>query len=214
MTRFGSLILCATLGSAFLACGSSTSSTSTKDPLDLVPLDNDVSGWTVDQNSAATAGVRAATATTLQEATILIDGGAAPFYKAPYTPKEFLWQNYVNQTLPAAPPPKGAQLMLYILQMPSAAQASGLYTALLQASEYTRWVGTDQDWRDPTTPPVGADSRIQDSGSSWWINFHQDVFYVEVQLYPSYGPPPDSTPGNADLKTETLRFAQAIASKI
>jgi hypothetical protein len=77
----------------------------------------------------------------------LIDGAAAPFYKAPYTPKEFLWQNYVNMTLPAAPPPLGAHLILYILQMPSADQASGLYTALLQESEYT-----GHDW-EPTSPP-------------------------------------------------------------
>jgi hypothetical protein len=43
---------------------------------------------------------------------------------------------------------------------------------------------------------------------------HQDLFYVEVQLYPSSGPAPDYTPGNADLKNEALRFAQAIASSI
>jgi hypothetical protein len=212
MTRFGSLVLCVTLGTGLLACGGSNG-TSPKDPLDLVPLDNDVSGWTVDQAHSRTPGARAMTATTVDEATALIDGGAAPFFAAPYTPKLFLWQNYLNSTLPAAPPPKGAALMLYILQMPSVEQASGLYTSLLQASEYMRKSGTADDWKDPTTPPLGADSRIQDTGTSWWINFHQDVFYVEVQLFPSYGPPPDSAPGDADLKAETLRFAQAVASK-
>jgi len=153
-------------------------------------------------------------ATTEQEATALIDGGAAPFYKAPYTPKLFLWQNYINSTLPAAPPPKGASLMVYILQMPSVEQASGLYTAVLQGSEYSRKSGTPDDWQDPITPPLGADSRIQDTGTQWWINFHQDVFYVEVMLAPSFGPAPDYTIGDPDLKQEVIRFAQAIASKM
>jgi hypothetical protein len=211
MTRFGSLIFCATLGSGLLACGSSGTSSS-KDPLDLVPLDNALSGWTVDQAHNKPQGARAMTATTAQEAVDLIDGAAAPFYKAPYTPKEFLWQNYLNATLPAAPPnpnnPVGASVVLYILQMPSADQASGLYTALLTESEYA-----GHDWQ-PTSPPVGTESRIEDTVVSWWVNFHQDVFYVEVFLSPSYGPPPDFTPGNADLKNEAIRFAQAIASKI
>lgn len=212
MTRLGPLILCATLGTGLLACGSGA--TSPKEPLDLVPQDNDVSGWTADQAHSKTPGSRAMTASTQEEAVALIDGGAVPFYRDPYTPRQFLWQNYVNSTLPAAPPPKGATVMLYILQMPSMDQASGLYTALLQESEYKRWSGTDQDWQDPTTPPLGTDSRIEDSGTSWWINFYQDVFYIEVQLFPSYGPPPDSTPSNPDLKNEALRFAQEIASRI
>jgi hypothetical protein len=198
------------LGTGLLACGSS--GTSSKDPLDLVPLDNAVSGWTADQAHSKTPGTRAMTATTAQQATDLIDGAAAPFYKAPYTPKEFLEQNYLNATLPAAPPnpnyPVGASLTLYILEMPSADQASGLYTALLQESEYT-----GHDWQ-PTSPPLGTESRIEDTVVSWWINFHQDVFYVEVMLTPSYGPPPDFTPGNTDLENEAIRFAQAVAGKI
>ena len=40
------------------------------------------------------------------------------------------------------------------------------------------------------------------------------MFYVEVQLFPSYGAPPDSTPGNPDLKNEASRFAQVVASRI
>jgi hypothetical protein len=212
MSRPGLLILCATLGTEFLACGGG--GTSSKDPLDLVPQDSDVSGWTVDQAHSRSPGARAMTASNEEEAVGFIDGGATPFYREPYTPKQFLWQNYVNSTLPAAPPPKGGTVMLYILQMPSRDQASGLYTALLQESDYRRWNGTDQDWRGPTTPPLGTDSRIEDSGTSWWINFYQDVFYIEVQLFPSYGPPPDSTPSDPDLKNEALRFAQGVASRI
>ena len=48
--------------------------------------------------------------------------------------------------------------------MPSAEQASSLYTALLQANLY---VGNT--WADPTSPVVGAKSRITDSGTDWWI---------------------------------------------
>jgi hypothetical protein len=154
------------------------------------------------------------TATTEDEATALIDGGAAPYYKDPYTPKEFLWQNYVNITLPAAPAAQGgSHLILYILQMPSADQASSLYTALLRESEYSGQNETINDWQ-PTSPPLGAESRIENTVTAWWVNFHQDVFYVEVMLNPSYGPEPDYTPSDLDLKQEALRFAQAIASKI
>jgi hypothetical protein len=210
MSHLGSLVLCATLGVGLFGCGSSGSSP--KDPLELVPLDNAVSGWTADQEHSKTPGTRAMVATTEKEATDLIDGAAAPFYKAPYTPKEFLQQNYLNATLPAAPPnpnaPVGASLVLYILQMPSADQASGLYAALLSESEYA-----GHEWQ-PTSPPLGTESRIEDTVVSWWVNFHQDVFYIEVMLTPSYGPPPDFTPGNADLKAEAMRFAQAVASKI
>jgi len=210
MTRLSSLTLCATLATGLLACGSNT--TSSKDPVSLVPIDNAVSGWTVDQAHSKTPGTRAMTATTEKEATDLIDGAAAPFYKAPYTPKEFIEQNYLNATLPAAPPnpnnPVGASLLLYILQMPSADQASGLYTALLQESEYT-----GHDWQ-PTSPLLGTESRIEDTVTAWWINFHQDVFYVEVMLTPSYGPAPDYVVSDPDLEREALRLAQAIASKI
>jgi hypothetical protein len=183
-----------------------------KNILDLVPLDNTVSGWIVDQASNRAPGQRAMIATTEQEVEALIDGAAADFFMAPYTPKVFAWQNYVNRTLPAAP--DGARLRLFILQMPSVEQAAGLYKALLQTSLYSRKVGSPDDWQDPTTPSMGTDSRIQDTGSEWWINFRRDVFYVEVSLDPSYGPPPDYIPSYAVTKQEALRFAQAVASRI
>jgi hypothetical protein len=205
MTRLGSLIYLATFGTGLLACGSSNSP---KAPLDLVPQDNDVSGWMVDQENTKTPGTRAMTASTQRQAENLIDGGATPFYTPPFTPVEFLWQNYVNSTLAAAP--TGAWVMLYILVMPSSEQASGLYASLLQQSEYSRKAGTSEDWQ-PTSPPLGAGSRIQDTASSWWINFHQGVYYVEVKLGPSFGPPPDYPPSDPDLKQECFRFAQAVA---
>jgi hypothetical protein len=205
MTRFSSLIFCATLGTGLLACGSNT--TSSKDPASLVPVDNAVSGWNIDTNSNKNKSAQPMVANTKDEAIGLIDGAAAPFYRDPFSAKKFVWQNYVNTSMPAAPAPKGAGLIVYVYEMPSASQASGLYTALLQESEYSG------NWQ-PTSPPLGTESRIEDTNTAWWVNFHQDVFYVEVFLSPSYGPAPDYTPGNADLKAAALGFAKAIASKI
>jgi len=160
MTRLGSLVLCAGLCCGLCACGSNTSAPETStNPLDLVPLDNTVSGWTVDQEHSKTPGARAMTASNEQEAVNLIDGGAAPFFKAPFSPKTFIWKNYVNSSLPAAPPPMGAAVVIYILEMPTADQATGLYTALLDESEYAGQKGTPDDWQ-PTSPLLGTESRI------------------------------------------------------
>lgn len=208
MIRQGSLILCGTLAASLLACGGGGESSSAKDPLDLVPIDQTVSGWTVDQSISKTPGARAMVARTLEEAVSFIDGGAAPFYKDPYKPKAFLWQNYLNMTLPSAPAPKGASISLYVVEMPSVEQTRGLYAALLEESDYFR-----KEWQQPT-PGIGAESRIQDTGNAWWVNFHQGVFYVELSMYPSYGPPPDYTISDPALRAEALRFAQAIANRM
>jgi hypothetical protein len=210
MTRSGSFILLATLGGGLLACGSNNSKSPT-DPLDLVPLDQAVSGWTVDQAKNKQPGERAMTAATETQAGALIDGGFENYYQEPNIPKMFLYQNYTNSTLAAAP--EGATLRLYIFEMSSVDQAKGIYTAILQRPNYSTRAGMEGDWA-PTEPIVGTESRFQDTGSQWWINFHQDVFYVELLLDPSAGPAPDFTPGNTDTKQESVRFAQAIASKI
>lgn len=232
MTRLGSLILCATLGSSLSACGSNNTSstsqggdsggksgsagsggtTSTKDPIELVPLDNDLSGWVVDQDHNANPGQRAMVGKTFDEVTDLIDGGSDKYYTTDgaFTPKEFLWQNYKNSSLPSVPPPDVAIVKLYIFQMPSADQAAGLYGRTLKDQDHKPYT-----WQDPTTPPVGTASRITDTGSQWYFNFYQGVYYVEISLTPSYGP--ESTgfaAGNAETKQEAFHFAQAIASKI
>ena len=210
MTRFCSIIVCATLAAGLPACGSNA--TSTKNAIDLAPLDQGVSGWAVDTALNTNGNVQPKTASTKQQAEDLIDGAAAPFYKGSYTPKTFLWQNYVNKTLPAAPPPQGASVILYVLQMPSADQATGLYNSLLNESEYSGQKNTTNDWQ-PTSPTLGTESRIENTVTAWWINFHKDVFYVEVMLGPSFGPPPDYVTSDPDLKNEALRFAQAVANK-
>jgi hypothetical protein len=215
MNRLGSLVFCTALGGALLACGGgSDGGSSAKDPLSLVPLDNDVSGWTVDQGRLKTPGARAMTATTKTDVIGLIDGGGEYFFAGPNTPKLFVWQNYRNASLPAAPPPLGATVSLTILQMPSADQASGIYTWLPQqpGTDYSRNAGTPDDWQ-PTSPLLGTNSRIENTSVQWWINFYKDVFYIEVMLDPSAGPAPDYTPGNLDLKQEALRFAQWVANK-
>jgi hypothetical protein len=215
MARLGSLIFCAILSAGLLACGGSSSTPTSKSALDLVPRDNTVSGWTVDPNNGKTAGKVAATATTEQGVVDLVDGTAEEFFADPFTPKMFAWQNYVNPTL--IPPnstdnyaPDGATANLYILEMPSADQASGLYASLVGLPLYAR-----KPWQDPTTPPVGTGSRIQNSGTDWWINFYKGNFYVELKVTPSQGPPPDYLPTDLEsTKTEAFRFAQAMAGQI
>jgi hypothetical protein len=218
--RSGSLVLAATLGSGLLACGGNGSTTEStpdsaspvpKNPLELVPLDNDVAGWTVDQDDNKSPGQRAMTATTQTGVAGLIDGGFENYYQEPNIPQMFLWQNYVNATLAAAP--EGAAVKLYIFEMPSAAEAKGIYTAILQRPSHSSRTGQPGDW-EPTAPTIGTESRIQDTSSQWWVNFYQDVFYIEVLLDPSFGPPPDYALGNAANKQEAVGFAQKVAAKI
>jgi hypothetical protein len=216
MTRLVPLVFCATLG--FSACGSSikdsptdtststsTTTSTTKNPLDIMPLDNDISGWTVDRENAGDPTERARAATTETGVERLIDGGAEDYFVAPNIPTMFLWQNYLNATLAAAP--EGAKVKLYIFQLPSADEATGMYSALLQTISHSG------DW-EPLTPTLGTESRIQDTNTQWWINFRKGVFHVEVVMYPSYGPPPDYALGDAATRAEAVRFAEAIASRI
>lgn len=222
MTRSGSLVLCATFGTGLIACGSSTS---TDPALNLVPLDNDVPGWTVDQAGNKNPGQRAMIATTcgdssdIHSISNLIDGGSDGFCKTPpnvtpvqtHVPKEFLAQNYLNSSLPPAPPEPVGSVTLWIAQMSSADLATQLYTDMLQWSDHK---GAATPWQEPSAPLVGTDSRIEDTGSNgaWWINFHQDVYYIELKLGPSE-PAPDYTPSDA-TKQAAFTFAQWIASKI
>ena len=177
--------------------------------LDIVPRDNMVGGWTVDPANPVTAGRVAATARTLSEAEGLIDGASAGFFAAPYTPIVFAWQNYVSMAVTDAPAPSGANLSLYILQMPSVAQASGLYASMLTGPLYS-----GRTWMAPSSPRVGTDSRIADTGDHWWINFYKGNYYVEISLSPSYGPAPDYTPSDPATKAAAFVFATAIAARI
>ena len=207
MTRLGSLLFCATLvlGATFFGCGGGGGGST--NITDLVPRDGTIPGWVVDQSVSATSGMVAATATTEQKVTDLIDGAAADFFAAPYTPKNFAWQNYINASLVSPQySTSGSTVKLYILQMPSADQASGLYTSLLSANFYT---GT---WTDPTSPTVGTKSRIIDSGTDWWVNFCKGNYYVEVRLTPSYAA--DLTPGDPAQKQAAMDFAVAVAAKM
>jgi hypothetical protein len=199
--------------------GTVKGNTNPVNPVDLIPVDNTVSGWTIDASSNMDGSAKPMVASTLEEGTSLIDGGMEPFYADGFSPKKFIWQNYKNGSLPAAPVDswnsQGATLMLFVFQLSSAAQASGLYQNLLKFVQYTRLkTATSSGWEEPTTPLVGAKSRMQDTGADWFVNFQKDEYYVEIRFSPSNGPAPDFTPGNLDLKKEALRFAQAVASRL
>jgi hypothetical protein len=187
-------------------------SSATTDILSLVLRDNGVAGWTVDPSNSKTAGMVAATATDELSVEHLIDGASADFY-AIYSPTNFAWQNYVNATFTAAHVsssdfnfPTGAQVYVYILQLPTAADAAGLYASLIPTSLY---VG--KTFTDPSSPLVGTGSRIADTGDHWWINAYKGNYYFEVSLGPSYSL--DFTPGDAVTKAEAFKFANAVAGK-
>lgn len=178
--------------------------------LDLVPRSNSIPGWTIDPSNSVTAARVAAVARTLSEAEALIDGAAADFFTGPATPTMFAWQNYVNARLPSpGSEPGGSALSLYLLELPSAEQASAFYSSLRQAYLY---VGAG--WTDPTSPAIGIRSRIADTGDTWWINFCKGRYYAEVRMTPSYGPPPDYVPGDASQKQAALAFAAAVAARM
>jgi hypothetical protein len=174
----------------------------------MVPIANEVTGWTIAMDNDNTSGVVAATSTTEKGVEAFIDGAAADFFNG-FTPVQFAWQNYVNATMQASVPPDGATLALYVLQMPDATQASGLYASLASASLY---VG--KTWVDPSSPVIGSKSRITDTGDHWWINFYKGSFYVEVNVFSSQGPAPDYTSGLQSTKAAAIAFAQAVAAKI
>ena len=151
----------------------------------------------------------AATATTQLGAENLIDGAASAFFTAPYSPQTFAWQNYLSTTVTDAPAPDYATVSLYILEMATAEQASGLYTSLLAAPLHSL-----ETWTDPSSPLIGTDSRVADTGDRWWINFYKGNCYVEVSLSPSYGPAPNYSSGDPNTKVAAMTFSQAVASKM
>jgi hypothetical protein len=223
MTRFASRILCAALGVGLLACGSNGSDGATggaKDILEVFPRGGDVSGWTIDPNSSKTKDVVAKTATDQLATEALIDGASADFFADPFKPVVFGLQAYLNTTLASAPDDgSGVKLKLYVLQMPTAAQASSLYASLMTASLYSPWseagLSGDGRWIDPSSPVVGDHSRVVDAGDTWWINFYKGAYYAEIWLTPSYGPKStEYAQHDASLRAAAFAFAQAVAAKM
>jgi hypothetical protein len=223
MTRLGSLIpyTALVLGAALLGCGGgSKGGGGASSALDLIPASNAIAGWKFDTSNSKLAN-GPATATNQGATNDLIDGASADFFPSDssYTPVLFAWQDYLSTSIstssttdgtPDVQFPKGATLTLYVLQMPSAAQASGLYGSLLNASLYD-----GKAWTDPSSPKVGTGSRVANAGgTNWWINFYQGDFYVEVSMGPSYSPPPDYTADNPTTRAAAFAFAAAVAGKI
>jgi hypothetical protein len=222
MARFGSLLLCATLtlGAALLSCGGGSDGGSggsaggggsgggggagvggTEAVLNIMPADGAITGWTRDPTEPKVANKVAAVATSLQGAVDLVDGGADPFWSSIFAPNVFAWQNYMNTTVNQ---PDGYTLKLYVLQMPSAAQASALYDSLVDGTHslYT----ASNVWAD-TSPMIGDKGRIANTLTDWWINFRKGVYYCEIRL--TYSESSDSVG-----KQQTLDFATAVAAKM
>jgi len=227
MTRLGSLVFCAVsvMGIAFHGCGGGSSgggaggsgaggTVSAGGALGtggagsglggtgvvaaIVPVDNAVTGWVLDPSEPKVAGKVAAIATTQTAAVDLIDGGADPFYGASFAPTVFAWQNYMNSTVN---PPDGYTLILYVLQMPSVAQATALYDSLVDG---THSLYSTNTWTDAS---VGDKARITNSGTDWWINFRKGTYYSQVRL--TYAEKTDLAG-----KQATIDFALAVAAKM
>jgi hypothetical protein len=168
--------------------------------------------WKVDITPPNMGSVKVAS--TYQGVEDLIDGAAADFFASPYNPLFFGMQFYFDPFLPSpygSTDNRGAELKLYVLQMPSAAQAAGLYKSLLSTSLY-RAGGTV--WEPLTVPVIGDGARISNTGGDWWINFYRCNYYVEVRLTPSYGPPPDYAENDPKQKAGAIAFASAVAAAL
>jgi hypothetical protein len=229
MTRLGSLVFCAVsvMGIAFHGCGGDSSGGGTGGSgvggtvsgggalgtggagsglggtgvvEAIIPRDNTVTGWVVDPSEPKVAGKVAAIATTQTAAVDYIDGGADPFYSASFTPSVFAWQNYMNSTVN---PPDGYTVKLYVLQLPSVAQATALYDSLIDG---THSLYSTNTWAD-TSPVIGDRARITNSGTDWWINFRKGVYYSEVRL--TYAEKTDLVG-----QQQTVSFATAVAAKM
>ena len=114
-------------------------------PATLVPAANEVSGWTLDPGNYKTAS-GPAVATDGTEAEGLIDGGAAAFFDGTksYQAKGLAWENYVNDTY---------QLALQVWQMANAADATKLYTDLINSSSlYSNAPFSPCSGTDPANP--------------------------------------------------------------
>jgi hypothetical protein len=230
MTRLGSLLFCATLvlGAALLSCGSGSGGGSggsggvlggsggggvqggsggtgvggTEAVLAIVPGDGTITGWVRNPSEPKVANKAAAIATTVTEAVDLIDGGADPWYAPPYTPNVFAWQNYMNTTVN---PPDGYTVKMYILQMPTAAQATALYASLVDGT-HSLYTSTPEPFAE-MSPAVGDASRIVNSGIDWWINFRKGAYYCEIFL--GYAEKTDMAG-----KQQAIDFVTAIAAKM
>jgi len=125
------------------------------------PADNEISGWVED---TAVGGAGVDVANNEAEAVALINGDAEPFQAHGFV--QFAWQHYVNDSY---------NLEVRIWGMGTATVAQTLYTDLLtDAATYSA-----QSWENLT---LGADSRIADTGASWWINVLAGAYHVEVKI--------------------------------
>jgi hypothetical protein len=174
--------------------------------LAIVPGDNTITGWVRDPSESKTKSKPAAIALDYKTAVDFIDGGADPFYTNLFKPDVFAWQNYKDTNL-SEKPLDGSDAYLvkmYLLQMPSAAQATQLYDSLLDGT-HSLYTSTLDPW--DKTPAIGDAARIVNSGTEWWINCRKGAYYLEMFL--SYAERTD-TAG----KQLAIAWATAVAAKM
>lgn len=219
MTRFGTLIFCATLGvsAALLSCGGggdngtggtggggtggggSTGLGGIDAVRAIMPASNEVKDWVMDTSDTAMAN-GPATATTMKGAVDLVDGGADSWWSSTFTPNVFGWQNYKNAVVN---PPDGYTLKVYVLQMPSAAQATALHEAMMDGA-HQLYTNPSVTWEDAS---VGDKARLANTLTDWWMNFRKGAYYCEMRL--NYSEKTDLVG-----KQQTIDFAKALAAKM
>lgn len=170
---------------------------------DIVPGDNTVTGWTRDPEFTDTINIVAALAYDFTKAEQYIDGSADPFYTDAFAPKVLAWQNYLNSSTVSANNPNGYKMKLYILEMPSAAQATAIYDSLGSGDKPYY---ANNTWTD-ISPAIGDKARITNSLTDWWINFRKGVYYVEARL--TYAEKEDLVG-----KEHAIKFATDVAAKM
>jgi hypothetical protein len=139
-----------------------------------------------------------------------MDGGAMGFYANPDgAPTTAAVQDYVNATLIA---PVVYQMQVWVMQMPSATAASGLYAYLPSPACTEPFYKVT--WEEPTSPMVGTQSRIINPGTQWWINFYKGTYYVELFLASDDGNISTMGSSTTAAKAAVIDFATKLAAKM
>jgi hypothetical protein len=157
-----------------------------------MPKDNDVAGYTEDNETDAKKKPGVQVGRTDQQIEDLIDGAGSPFMPiASHNVTAFAWQMYKSTT---------SKNTIWIWQCSNNTTSKALYDYLL-ASVPAYSANT---WSAET---VGSEGRIADTGAMWRINFIKGAYYVEVRFS-------KETANNDAAKADAEAFAKFVAGKI